>query len=295
MTPTTTMNIIGCGRLGKTLACLWRKHDMLQVQDVVNRSLPSAQAAIDFIGAGTACGAEELHPADITLIATDDASIAACAAQLDATGILRPGDIVFHCSGALGSEILAPLRRCKALLASVHPIKSFADPASATSSFPGTFCGIEGDRPATERLKPLFEGIGGKLLPLSGDTKTLYHAAMTISANYLVTLMQMSIETLEQAGLPAETALQVLEPMVRNTVDNIFTLGPGAALTGPIARRDGMIVKRHVDALRTWQPDMAKLYQALGRKTLEVAQNHKAAAAAKEQAMQNILKNGETD
>ncbi|MGE4543955.1 MAG: Rossmann-like and DUF2520 domain-containing protein [Pedobacter sp.] len=284
-----TMNIIGCGRLGKTLAYLWRCNQIIHVQGITNRSIGSAQSAADFIGGGTACTTGEWQPADFTMIATGDSDIAACATQLASAGILRPGNIVFHCSGALGSDILAAVKPHGALVASVHPIKSFAEPASAATSFRGTFCGIEGDLAATARLTALFENIGGTPLPLRSETKALYHAGMAISANYLVTLLQWGLDTLEQAGLPPATGLKILEPMVRNTLDNVFTLGPAEALTGPIARRDDATVSRHIKALRCWQPELAELYRALGLETLKLSQKRELALTAQEQTMKDIL------
>ena len=289
MSNPATMNIIGCGRVGKTLAYLWQRNKIIHVQGISNCSMASAQTAADFVGGGKACAPDELQPADFTMIATGDSAIATCATQLAAAGILRPGDTVFHCSGALSSEILANLKPYGALVASVHPIKSFAEPASAAASFSGTFCGIEGDPAATTRLTLLFENIGGSLLPLRSETKALYHAGMAISANYLVTLLQWGIDTLEQAGLPPATGLKVLEPMVRNTLDNIFNLGPAVALTGPIVRRDVATVSCHIDALQRWQPEFAKLYRALGQETLKLAQKHNSALPAQEQSMKEIL------
>lgn len=284
-----TMNIIGCGRVGKTLAYLWHRNQSICVRGISNRSKSSAQSAADFIGGGTACALDQWQPADFTMIATGDSDIATCATQLADSGILRPGNIVFHCSGALGSEILTAVKPCGALVASVHPIKSFAEPASAAASFAGTFCGIEGDPEATEGLTPLFENIGGAPLHLRSDTKALYHAGMAISANYLVTVLQWGVDTLEQAGLPPATGLKVLEPMVRNALDNVFNLGPTGALTGPIARRDDAIVRLHMEALQSWQPELAKLYRALGYETLKLAQRHAPALPAQEQAMKMLL------
>jgi len=289
MSNPASMNIIGCGRVGKTLAYLWHRHRIIHVQGISNCSIASAQTAADFIGGGTACPPDKLQPADFTMIATGDSAIAACATQLANAGILRPGDTVFHCSGALSSEILAGLKPCGARVASVHPIKSFAEPAFAAASFSGTFCGIEGDPEATARLTPLFENIGGSPLPLRSETKPLYHAGMSISANYLVTLLQWGLDALEQANLPPVTGLKILEPMVRNTIDNIFTLGPAKALTGPIARRDVATVSCHIDALQRWQPEFAKLYRALGQETLKLAQRHDSALPAQEQSMKEIL------
>ena len=47
-----TINVIGCGNVGKTLSRLWVEHSLLRVQAVLNRSTPSATQAIEFVGSG---------------------------------------------------------------------------------------------------------------------------------------------------------------------------------------------------------------------------------------------------
>ncbi len=45
-----TLNIIGAGRVGRTLAALWQQQGVFVIQDVLNRALESARAAGAFIG-----------------------------------------------------------------------------------------------------------------------------------------------------------------------------------------------------------------------------------------------------
>ena len=49
-----TLNIIGAGRVGQTLARLWHARAVFQIGAVCNRSIGSAQAAVTFIDAGKA-------------------------------------------------------------------------------------------------------------------------------------------------------------------------------------------------------------------------------------------------
>jgi predicted short-subunit dehydrogenase-like oxidoreductase (DUF2520 family) len=45
---------------------------------------------------------------------------------------------VFHCSGAKASAVLAPVQACGALIASLHPVRSFADKDACAAAFAGT-------------------------------------------------------------------------------------------------------------------------------------------------------------
>ena len=47
---------------------------------------------------------------------------------------VRAGDVVFHCSGSMPSSELVVVARCGAHAASIHPLKTFADPRDAVLS-----------------------------------------------------------------------------------------------------------------------------------------------------------------
>ena len=146
------LNIIGCGRVGMTLARVWREHGCFKIQDVLNRTSSSAIRAVSFIGGGRVVGDySEMAEADCVMISVADRSIADCAGQLAKVRCVKNGTIVFHCSGSFPSSLLEELQEQGALIASIHPVKSFAVPELAVTSFAGTYCGVEGDRrPASD-------------------------------------------------------------------------------------------------------------------------------------------------
>ena len=102
-----TLNIIGAGRVARALAALWRRNKGFDIQDVLNRTPGSTRDAVAFIGAGSAAPAlAAMRPANVWLLATADSDIPPVASQLAASGVLRAGDVVFQCSGALPSSEL---------------------------------------------------------------------------------------------------------------------------------------------------------------------------------------------
>lgn len=267
-----TLNVIGAGRVGRTLARLWSEARAFAVQDVLCGTLESARSATDFIGAGRVIAAiEEMRPADVWMLTPPDAHIAACCARIAASGTLRGGDLVFHCSGALSSRELAAAAGHGALVASVHPLKSFADPLRAAGSFAGTYCTAEGDDAALAVLRPAFEAIGGRIVGIDPERKVFYHAASVIACNYLVALMEAGLRCYEKAGLARETASAMMEPLMRETLDNVLRLGTVRALTGPIARGDDALVARQFAAIADWDREIAALYRELGAIAIELA------------------------
>ncbi|MEZ4599473.1 MAG: Rossmann-like and DUF2520 domain-containing protein [Syntrophotaleaceae bacterium] len=266
------LNIIGCGHVGRTLGRLWHRETVFSLGDILNRTEESGSEAACFIGAGRAVGElESMGPADLFLIGTPDDRIAASCERLAGSGLLRPGDLVFHCSGALPSTALVSARQAGAFIGSVHPVKSFAAPEVSVESFAGTFCGWEGDEGALRILRPAFEQIGGKTFTIDPRFKTLYHAAAVMVCNYLTALIEIGAQTYVKAGLERETAMQVMEPIVRGTVENIFASGTVRALTGPIARGDHATVSGQLAALSDWNPRLAEIYRDLGATALELS------------------------
>jgi predicted short-subunit dehydrogenase-like oxidoreductase (DUF2520 family) len=244
---------------------LWREHGVFAIGDVNDHSLDKSLAAATFIGAGRACaGIGEMRAADLWLLAPPDDRIAGCCAELSAAALLRRGDSVFHCSGALASTVLSAATACGAAVASVHPLKTFAEPALAATNFAGTSCAAEGDAAALAVLKPAFERIGARVFEIEASAKTLYHAASVIVCNYLTALIESGIATSAHAGIARDVAMRMLEPLVRETLDNVFALGTARALTGPIARGDAAVVGRQVQALAAADPQLAAVYRSLG-------------------------------
>jgi len=267
-----SINVIGCGKVGKTLARLWTEHRVFLVRCVLNRSLESGCRAAEFIGGGRAVARfHELDRADVVMIAASDESIETCCRQLCATEALQHGAVVFHVSGALPSSVLAPAQARGAVIAAVHPVKSFADPRLAVETFAGTFCALEGDGPACDLLRDAIERCGARTFAVDPQFKTIYHAATVFVSNYLVALVETGLRCFEKAGVPRATAMEVMEPLVRGTVDNLFRLGPVRALTGPIARGEVAVVAGQSAALDRWDAGAAELYRALGRVAVELA------------------------
>ena len=268
----STLNIVGCGKLGRTLARLWTDKQSLSVQDIVSRSAASAQSAASFIGAGRAVdGIAAMRVADIWMIATPDEQIAACTAAIAKTGRIAPGTIVFHCSGALSAVELNAVKQAGASVASVHPVASFAEPQQMLARFPGTWCCIEGDAAAVKVLTAAFSAIGGKVIAIDGNCKLIYHAAAVFASNYLVTVLEAAVQAYELAGIPRDTALKIMQPLVQGSAENVFRLGTAAALTGPIARGDIDLVKRQHAALAVQDASIAGLYRELAQATAKLA------------------------
>jgi len=245
-----------------------------QVAAIGGRDLPKTTAAAEQIGGGVRASTlfDAATAGEVVLLAVSDDAIGQVCNELAEAGAFVAGTIVSHCSGALGSDILQAARdQCGCHVASIHPLQTFPTAQSAIDGLAGVYWFCEGDEPAVKVLNDLIAAIGGKPVGISSEQKPLYHAAAVFACNYLTALMDMALATASGAGVESRTAWEALEPLVRNTITNIGALGTPAALTGPIARGDTETIVRHMNALRKYNPELAELYSAFGRWTIELA------------------------
>jgi predicted short-subunit dehydrogenase-like oxidoreductase (DUF2520 family) len=274
-TPQTlqTLNVIGAGRVGQTLAHLWHMQQVFAVQQVLTRSLRSASDACAFIGAGQPTATlHDLRAVDVWMLAVPDAALAQAATDLaahaQAAGL--PPAVVFHCSGALTAAHLAPLVTLGWQVASAHCILSFAAPASAVQQFPGTACALEGQPQACATLRDAFTRIGARCFDVASEHKVLYHAAAVFATNFLPVLQTVAEDAWRATGVPAELIPSLRSSLLANAVANIHRLGPAGALTGPAARGDVAAIARQAQVVTEWDPQAGAAYEALSALALRM-------------------------
>jgi len=262
---------VGCGAAGRVLAVAWRRkgHAIGAV-----RARTSTAAAVKAIGAGVPDG--PLDDADVVVFATPDDAIASAAAAHR----LAPRQVALHLSGAHPSTILKPTG---ARTASLHPLCAFADMEAALAALPRAFCFVEGE--AGEVAEKLARDLTPRVARLETGKKILYHAGAAIASNYTVTLLAIARDLFVEAGVPAGVALEALTELARGSLDNVAKVGIPKGLTGPIARGDVELVRRHVEAL---DPERRALYLALLEATLPLARAKGALSAEAEAALRRL-------
>ena len=210
---------------------------------------------------------EDTRRAAVVLIATPDDAIGGVATELAREQAVSDGQVVLHLSGLLDHLALHALASTGAALGSFHPLQSIADPATAAERLRGAFAGLEGDPRAVEAGERLAAALGMHAVHLAPGAKPAYHAGAVIASNYVVVLAAVAERLARRSGAtPAEAAALYL-PLMQGTVANL-SLGPAAALTGPVRRGDAATVRTHLAALA---PEERQLYRALGLVALRLA------------------------
>lgn len=269
------LNVIGCGRVGQTIARLLFEKMQITLQDLHSRNLSNAEKAASFLGAGNPTpNLTDMRSAEVWMLSVPDSQVAHVAQQLaDTLSPDAPPAIAFHCSGFLSAQALAPLHARGWHVASVHPVLNFAAPETGIRQFAGTPCALEGSALAVDWLRTHLSAIGGVCFDIDSAHKALYHAAAVFASNFTGVLQGIAQDAWRSAGVSPEMVQTLNRALLTSTTDNLLALGPAQALTGPAARGDTAVVHAQAAVVEQWHPVAAQAYRALSELAVSLKQN----------------------
>ena len=247
--------IVGAGRVGCSIGRALAARGHRLVAAVVGRPA-SAARVVEALGSVTVVApAEAAALATVVVCSVPDDALEDVAPAV-ARG-LRPGAVVVHTSGISG---IRPLEPCGPNVAAIHPARSIAEP---TTDLDGVFYGVTAPDHMRAWAAWFVRELGGRPVEVAEDARALYHAALSITANFTVALAGDAADLL---GDPA-----VVAALLTQTASNVVRLGADRALTGPIVRGDAGTGRKHLDALALHAPELLEVYVANARRALERA------------------------
>jgi len=175
------------------------------------------------------------------------------------------GKTVLHSSGALSSDVLAPLRRAGAHLASLHPMMTFVP--GTTPKMESIPFAVEGDPLAVAMARRIVRDLGAEVFTIPKAAKPLYHALGSFSSPLIVATLVTAERVGRGAGLTGAQTRKVMAPILMQTLGNYLERGAAAAFSGPIKRGDLNTVRRHLKMLKR-VPGAGEVYRALVKSAL---------------------------
>ena len=153
----------------------------------------------------------------------------------------------------------------------MHPLQTFPDPAAGIARIPGSLIALEADDDEGSFIaERIAEDLMGVPFRLAGEHRALYHAAAVFASNYVVSATAVAEQLLAAAGVPDPAA--AMRPLQEATIENVASMGPAAALTGPAARGDAGTIERNLEALAQDLPWAVAPYVEMARVALDVAE-----------------------
>lgn len=244
--------VIGWGRLAKALVPALRNAG--ETVWVGSRSPADGRLAI----------VDAAERADWVWLTVPDDQIAATAASLP----WRPDQLALHCSGATPLQALGAAPAA----AGFHPLRLLATDTS--EDWHGYRVGIEAPPAYAGALTDLASRLGLHPLPLawpmSEEQRAAYHAAANLAASGVLAVLALAESLWCVAGLSSDGALAALLPLARGALDTAEQRGLSGAVSGPVARGDLKVLKRHLDVAHAL-PQGAALMRALAHVQADLA------------------------
>lgn len=270
MNKSASVSVIGPGALGSALVdLLLSKSSRYTLYSVWGRNPQDGgfKQGEEWISADKSYPETTQDPGRVIFITTPDDQIRPVAEQLTRLDLDWNLYRVAHFSGSYDSSILDSLAGKGAKTASVHPLQTFTKGDQA-DRFDGIWFTLEGDPVFVDEMSEFVQTAGAKSVRLDASQKKSMHLAAVFASNYLVSLMSVVEQITSSNNI--DHGLELLEPIIHQTVRNILDKGPEQSLSGPISRGDSATVERHLNELKH-HPDISELYSRLGNEALQIA------------------------
>lgn len=263
MSNPVSVSVIGPGALGSAMIDLVSGHPGYSIHSIWGRTLPDCYRVEP---SGKEQPANRKFPTldedlgQLVIISVPDDQISKITNRLSQSEINWSSRQVIHLSGSLDHTILQPLAAGGAATGSLHPLQTFTRGDEA-ERFRGIWFTMQGSKSMFPVLRKLIEPVDGQAKVLSSSQKSAMHLAAVFASNYLVALMDVADKIADESNV--DEGLNMLQPIVQQTLKNIYSKGSKQSLSGPVARGDRSTIENHLKQLKE-NPDLFRLYCDLG-------------------------------
>lgn len=250
----TNITIIGAGNLAWHLAPALDNTDFA-VREVYSRRTKHAAAIVEKL-----YEAEVMHSLDfsssnsgIFILTVADDAIQEVATEI----VLPPDAILVHTSG---SQPLSVLGYSSATNIGVfYPLQTFTKGKKVDFAEVPIF--IESENSETKKLlTAMGKAISKKVQTISSDDRKALHVAAVFASNFTNHMLNIAEGILSEHKMK----LEVLIPLISETLNKSLSIGPENAQTGPARRGDLEILDRHMEFLSV-DPDVAEIYKVVSQ------------------------------
>ena len=251
------INIIGTGNLATSLAPALEQNGFV-IGSVYGRSRKSAERIADNLYQASATDSLDFSKsrAKVFLLAVADNAIEEVAREL----ILPADTVVAHTSGSRNLSVLG--YTASANIGVLYPLQTFSKLKRV--SFADVPILIEGENSFTRKiLRGVARKISNTVSEATSKQRRLVHLAAIFANNFTNAMLIHANELMQLA----KSDLQLLGPLIEETISKSMALGPENAQTGPAARGDLEILDEHLQMLEKY-PVMKDAYQLISQQII---------------------------
>ncbi len=251
--------IIGAGKIANSFAPALKKAGY-KISFIISKKLSSAEKLADKLNIKNFSDSFDNFPTNCNffIFSIPDSEIEATAEKLSKLSIQFKNSLFVHLSGSLNISVLKQLQNKGAQIASFHIMQTF--PSKRIVSIKSCYVSIES---SDESVKLLLKKLAVELnlIPIEIDSnkKVLYHLSGVFASNFLVGNLFQSELLLNNSAIEVQNILDLLDPIIKSTFQNIKKTGIKRALSGPVQRGDIKTIQKHLKAIDGIKNNLLKL------------------------------------
>jgi len=247
------LTIVGGGRAAWAFGSAWQRSGWIVDQVLLRTESRSRLPELLSVSRGTL---DSGWSSDAVLVAVPDDRLPEVCASVASRSTAETR--LFHPSGSHDSALFGRHSRTFSL----HPLRSLP-PAGERPGLDGALLVFEGSEDCQEAARNIAERFGARLAHVSRDRKPIYHAAAVLASNFVAAQLDMSETLMRQAGLEIDEIRDEIVQLCESAALNWSKNAGMSRFTGPIARGDVGLVRRHLSLLDR-RADASGLYRAAG-------------------------------
>jgi predicted short-subunit dehydrogenase-like oxidoreductase (DUF2520 family) len=242
--------ILGAGNVASHLGICLKEHG-ISIKQVYNRSGSFGQLLAENLGASFTDSPEKLEQdTDLYVAAVSDDAIGVVISQCR----LNKEALLVHTAGAVDMNILNGKTNYTGIF---YPLQTFTKGKSVDFRQIPVF--IEGiNDVARNALKSLAAKISDQVFEASSEDRMYLHLAAVISSNFTNHLLTEAEKILKSRGYE----LNILKPLMLETIEKAFAISPANAQTGPAVRGNLKVIEKHLEILKDF-PGVREVYRNL--------------------------------
>jgi len=265
------IGFIGAGKVGTAFG-MYLKREHYQIAGYNSRTHASADRSAQLTNTTVYERKTDLvKVSDMIFLTVNDDNIETVAKEICKMDVNVKEKVFIHMSGVLNCEIMDCLYAKGATICSLHPLYPFSNIEKSASEIHKANFTLEGKGKGLKLVKDILIVNNLSHSVIESSQKTIYHASACVASNYLVAVLNTSVEMLREIGFEKDMALDTIKELVLQSANNVFDYGPTKALTGPIARNDEKTVAMHLSGIKKYDNNWLEIYKTMGRASMEIA------------------------
>ena len=248
--------MVGAGNVASALAPALDRLDGVEVTAVWSRTATHAEELAKLLSNAHVTGELSDIPsdADLYLLSVTDDAIPSVAQAIKC----GPQSVAAHTSGGVDASVLGCMTPHYGVL---YPLQTFTKGEPVDLATVPLF--VEGSDSVANRL---LESLAKRITPLAdyadSHRRAVMHAAAVFACNFTNHFLARADDILRSEGL----TLDVLRPLIAETIRKSSVMDPRSAQTGPARRNDTGCIAHH-EALLT--PDQRTLYHTVSQSIID--------------------------